>query len=122
MLTADTITADTITIRVHNVDVRFDDTRQGPHLQAVGYLPGGQVLINGRIFAGHSPSVQGEAVKEVADWLRKHRPNWNIATLPGEGVIGFCSFCRVQFSMPLGLVPGAGHCDADMSARAKEQR
>lgn len=89
----------------------------GPHLRAIGYLPSGQVLIEGRICAGHSPTVQGEAVKDVADWLRKYRPDWNIATNPGEGVIGFCRFCRVQFSMPLGAVPGAGHCHADANAR-----
>lgn len=111
-----------ITIRVHDVDVRFDDKRTGPHLQAVGYMPSGQVLTQGAIFAGHSPSVQATAVKETADWLRKHRPDWDIETLPGEGVIGFCSFCRVQYSMPLGDVPGAAHCHVDANARAKEAK
>lgn len=77
-----------ITIRLHNVDVTHDEQRQGPHLMAVGRMPSGQVLTQGRIFAGHSPSVQAAAVKETADWLRKYRPGWDIETLPGEGVLG----------------------------------
>lgn len=78
------VTAETITIRIHAVRIVDDDR---PHLRAVGYMPSGQVLIEGRILSGHAPSVQSAAVKEVAQWLRTHRPGWNIATLPGEGVV-----------------------------------
>lgn len=78
----------TITIRVYAVRVIGPDgDDMGPHLMARGFLPGGQILIDGRICAGHAPSVQSEAVAEVSAWLRKHRPDWNIETLPGEGVI-----------------------------------
>ena len=76
-----------ITIRVHDVHVSVKDENPGPHLMAIGYMPDGQELIRGRIYAGHAPSVQFAAVAEVASWLRKHRPGWDIATLPGEGVV-----------------------------------
>lgn len=86
-----------ITIRVHNVRVFLvkesasvkntlgDD---GPHLQAIGYMPSGQELIRSAIHAGHSPSVQAAAVADVTSWLRANRKGWDIMTLPGEGVIG----------------------------------
>jgi hypothetical protein len=86
-----------ITIRVHNVRVTLvkeNDmvkntlTSDGPHLQAIGYMPGGQVLIQSAIRAGHSPSVQADAVREIASWLHTHRKGWDIETLPGEGVVG----------------------------------
>lgn len=86
-----------ITIRVHNVRVLDNDGKDlGPHCRAVGYMPGGQVLIEGRITGGHSPSCQGQAVKDVADWLRKHRAGWDIATLPGEGVVFYDESTRTQ--------------------------
>lgn len=85
-----------ITIRVHNVRVFHgaDAEEQGPHCRAIGYMPSGQVLIEGRIVAGHSPSAQSAAVKDVADWLHKYRPGWDIETLPGEGVVGHARPCR----------------------------
>ena len=77
-----------ITIRVHAVRVLdHENNDRGPHLQAVGYMPSGQELTRGTILAGHSPSVQAAAVKETADWIRKHRSGWDIASLPGEGVL-----------------------------------
>jgi hypothetical protein len=77
-----------ITIRVHDVRVFHGAEEQGPHCRALGYLPGGQVLIEGHILAGHAPSVQAAAVKDVSDWLHVHRPGWNIDALPGEGGVG----------------------------------
>lgn len=82
-----------ITIRVHAVRVfDLDGEDRGPHLQAVGYMPSGQELTRGSILAGHSPSVQASAVKETADWLRKHRPGWDIESLPGEGVLSLAEY------------------------------
>jgi hypothetical protein len=76
-----------ITIRVHDVRVFHGTEEQGPHCRAIGYMPGGQILIEGCICAGHSPSVQAAAMKDVSDWLHSHRPGWDIKTLPGEGII-----------------------------------
>ena len=56
-------------------------------MMAVGYMPGGQELIRGGVHAGHAPSVQSAAIAEISSWLRKHRPGWDIETLPGEGVV-----------------------------------
>lgn len=76
-----------ITIRIHAVRVFHGDIAQGPHCRALGYMTDGQVLIEGRIVAGHSPSAQATAVKDVTDWLHVHRAGWDIETLPGEGVV-----------------------------------
>lgn len=67
-----------ISIRVQDVRVLQDGEDQGPHYRAVGYMPSGQVLIYGRILAGHSPSVRDESMQDLADWLRTHRPGWSI--------------------------------------------
>ena len=84
-----------VTIRVHSVRVYdHEGNDRGLHLQAVGYMPSGQVLTRGSIFAGHSPSVQATAVKETADWLRRHRPGWNIESLPGEGVLTLSEYIQ----------------------------
>lgn len=82
-----------LTIRVHNVIVLdHEHVDQGPHLQAVGYMPSGQVLVRSAIVAGHSPSVKAMAVKDVADWVRANRPSWDIETLPGEGITTLAEF------------------------------
>lgn len=65
-----------ITIRVINVRVFYGSEEQGPHCRALGYMPSGQLLIEGRIFAGHAPSVHETAANDVRDWLRDHRPGW----------------------------------------------
>lgn len=79
----------TITIRVHRVRVLDDNGRdKGPHCHAVGYMSSGQVLIEGRIFAGHSPSVQDMAVKEVVDWLTVHRAGFTVEVLSGIVPVG----------------------------------
>lgn len=70
--------ATTISIRVFNVSVTGVDDVTGPHLMARGFLPSGQLLIDGRICAGHSPSVRESAVADIVGWLRAHRPGWDV--------------------------------------------
>lgn len=54
---------------------------------AIGYTPSVEELVRGTIRAGHSPSVQADAAAEVAGWIKKHHPGWNIETTPSEGVV-----------------------------------
>lgn len=76
-----------ITIRVHDCRLSIKEEDPGPHLIAIGYTPRGEELVRGTIRAGHSPSVQAAAVAEVAVWIRKHRPGWDIETAHDENVV-----------------------------------
>lgn len=75
-----------ITIRVHDVRVLHGTREQGPHCRAIAYTPGGEILTEGCILAGHAPSVQAATVREVIAWLHRHRPGWVVVEAPsGEG-------------------------------------
>lgn len=51
----------------------------GPACQALGFLPSGQLLIQGPIVPTHSVEAQTDTKRVVTRWMRENRPDWNVA-------------------------------------------
>lgn len=54
------------------------ETDAGAGCQAIGFMESGQILIQSKIHQGQDPQTRLAAVANVTDWMRKHRPTWDI--------------------------------------------
>lgn len=46
--------------------------------EARGFLPSGQILIEGRALEGHDPVTRSRAARELKEWLAAHRPGLSV--------------------------------------------